>query len=194
METVIDWSKWPNDAELHLPNQQGTAECAVKFSDAGSVFFAYSKNVSWTQWAGENKESLLSRFKYTPKTWTGESLPPVGTVCEWAGCTFASEDPQEPDLHVGDQVTIIAHFKDGEFDLAAFTFNPNIHNAHRGSAWVNQGAHGCFRPIRKPEKIVDEEREKELQEFTHQIYCDVGMEPRDAELLFNRGYRKQVAT
>jgi hypothetical protein len=197
METVIDWSKWPEDAELHLPNQQGTAECAVKFSESGSVFFAYSKNFGWTKWAGENKESLLSRFRYTSRTWTGEGLPPVGTVCEWAGCTFAPEDPKEPDLHIGDQVTIIAHFKDGEFDLAAFTFNPQIHNPDRGTAWVSQGSHGCFRTIRTPEQIEAEER----KEFIENLAAELGGHwSEEAKLphrsmatyLYYAGYRKQV--
>lgn len=101
--------------------------------------------------------------------WNGEGLPPVGAVCVWDGCTFAAEDPKEPDLHVGDQVKIIAHFKDGDFDLAAFTFNPRIHNPDRGTAWVNQGAHGCFRPIRTPEQIEAEERENAACELYRTI-------------------------
>lgn len=92
--------------------------------------------------------------------WAKGSLPPIGSVVEWDGCTFAAEDPQEKDLHVGDQVTIIAHLKDGDFEIAAFTFNPSIHNAARGSVWVNQGARGCFRPVRTAEQVAAEEWDK----------------------------------
>ena len=92
--------------------------------------------------------------------WAKGSLPPIGSVVEWDGCTFAPEEPQEKDLRIGDQVTIIAHLKDGDFEMAAFTFNPKIHNQARGSIWVNQGAYGCFRPIRTAEQVAAEEREK----------------------------------
>ncbi len=129
--------------------------------------------------------------------WNGEGLPPVETVCEWAGCTFAPEDPEEPDLHVGDQVRVIAHFKDGEMDLAAFTFNPQIHNADRGTAWVNQGAHGCFRPIRTPEQIEAEERDKAIDELAGELGGHWSKEAKDpqrafAAYLYDIGYRKQV--
>jgi len=123
--------------------------------------------------------------------WNGEGLPPVGTVCEWAGCTFAPEDPKEPDLHIGDQVKIIAHFKDGELDLAAFTFNPQIHNPDRGTAWVNQGAYGCFRHIRTPEQIAAEERASQI-ELMADIFRDapqVGVQAGMAAL-YDAGYRK----
>lgn len=123
------------------------------------------------------------------KEWNGEGLPPVGTVCEWAGCTYAPEDPKEPDLHVGDQVKIIAHFKDGEFDLAAFTFNPGIHNSARGAAWVNQGSHGCFRPIRTPEQIAAEEREKAVRDML--LCLKSPLAEATAYDLYDAGYRKQ---
>jgi hypothetical protein len=92
--------------------------------------------------------------------WAKGSLPPIGSVVEWDGCIFAPEEPQEKDLHVGDQVTIIAHLKDGDFEMAAFTFNPKIHNSARGPIWVNQGAYGCFRPVRTAEQVAAEERDK----------------------------------
>ena len=132
--------------------------------------------------------------------WAKGSLPPIGSVVEWDGCTFAAEDPQEKDLHVGDQVTIIAHLKDGDFEIAAFTFKPSIHNPSRGSVWVNQGASGCFRPIRTAEQVAAEERDAKAKDLYLTInWNDVGSTwdslaaSRKADYLkaIDAGYRKE---
>ena len=134
---------------------------------------------------------VVGRANRTPE-WNGVGLPPVGMVCEWAGCTCAPEDPREPDLHVGDSVKIIAHFKDGDFDLAAFTFNPQVHNSARGSAWVNQGGPGCFRPIRTPEQIAAEEREAEVNRMVATVpMLDKGWARKVCYALYDNNYRKQ---
>lgn len=92
-----------------------------------------------------------------PPAWTGEGLPPVGTVCEFAG--FNPEETLPTDPRVGDQVTVIAHFMSGSFEVAAFTFYapPDFEYLQ-----VGQGAYGCFRPIRTPEQIAEEARIAEL--------------------------------
>ena len=134
---------------------------------------------------------VVGRANRTPE-WNGVGLPPVGMVCEWAGCTCAPEDPREPDLHVGDSVKIIVHFKDGDFDLAAFTFNPQVHNSARGSAWVNQGGPGCFRPIRTPEQIAAEEREAEVNRMVATVpMLDKGWARKVCYALYDNNYRKQ---
>lgn len=126
--------------------------------------------------------------------WTGEGLPPVGTVCEFNGGVFAPEDPWDPDLRVGDQVTIIAHFDGGNGDiLAAFTFRAR--NPDRGQFYVEQGRWGCFRPLRTPEQIAAEEREKAIDEMaeTARKATGFGTNLADMEALYDAGYRKQVA-
>jgi len=85
--------------------------------------------------------------------WNGEGLPPVGTVCEFDG--FNPEETLPTDPRVGDQVTVIAHFMSGSFELAAFTFHAPPEFKYLR---VAQGAYGCFRPIRTPEQIAAEER------------------------------------
>ena len=132
--------------------------------------------------------------------WDKGSLPPIGSVVEWDGCTFDPEEPQEKDLHVGDHVTIISHLKDGDFELAAFTFNPKIHNPNRGSIWVNQGTYGCFRPIRTAEQLAEEERDKARTDVLNAMTSKtMGFETEDqwqqrmkfvGEML-DMGYRKQ---
>lgn len=124
-----------------------------------------------------------------PEAWTGEGLPPVGTVCEFVGGTHCPEDPFDKDLKEGMKVTIIAHFKCGDFTLAAFTFDPE--NPDRGMVQVEQANFGCFRPIRTPEQIAEEQREKEILE----IMGASGLRARDgsrvvATALYEAGYRK----
>lgn len=161
----IDWSKAPEGATHWDSDMNNRVAGWMKLEDGVWYWWpakgAFSCPSKWH--ASLNQHMIKTEgFLERPAPWEGQGLPPIGTVCEWVGCTFAPEDPKEPDLHIGDQVTIIAHFKDGEFDLAAFTFNPQIHNPDRGTAWVNQGVHGCFRPIRTPEQIAEEARIAEL--------------------------------
>lgn len=183
---------WPDDCEAIEQDRRGS--CLYKVNGPAIATYVEVKasdadtaKVTKLQW--QAAVDALKDEKVVE--WNGEGLPPVGAVCEWAGCTFAPEDPKEPDLRIGDQVTIIAHFKDGEFDLAAFTFNPQIHNPSRGTAWVNQGAHGCFRPIRTPEQIASEKREADILEILHATGLrkrDGGMEV--AAAIYRAGYRK----
>lgn len=150
----------------------------------------------------DQASTLVTRFEWqaavdalnAPKVveWAKGSLPPIGSVVEWDGCTFAAEDPQEKDLHVGDQVTIIAHLKDGDFEIAAFTFNPSIHNAARGSVWVNQGARGCFRPRRTADQVAAEEREKAIKEMMqHGVDAGDSTIEYSCAAIYDAGYRKE---
>ena len=196
----IDWSKAPEGATHWDKGINNRVAGWMKLEDGVWYWWpaanAFSCPKKWH--ASLNQHMIQTEgFVERPAPWTGEGPPPVGTVCEWAGCTFAPEDPKEPDLHIGDHVTIIAHFKDGEFDLAAFTFNPQTHNPDRGTAWVNQGAHGCFRPIRTPEQIAAEERKKAHEELMHHIAGYMGRDnPHSADdglakYLLDHDYRKQ---
>lgn len=132
-----------------------------------------------------------------PTPWTGGGLPPVGTVCEFAGGTNSPEDPFDKDLKEGDEVTIIAHFKDGESELAAFTFNPR--NLSRGNACVEQGMHGCFRPIRTPEQIASDKRTSEIHALSDELAGYEGIDGVRARhhnmalYLIDQGYRKQAS-
>ena len=115
-------------------------------------------------------------------------------MCEFAGGTNCPEDPFDKDLKEGDEVTIIAHFKDGESELAAFTFNPR--NLSRGNACVEQGMHGCFRPILTPQQIAADERDKAIEGMIADTNILTGiMSDRRimAVQLYDAGYRKQSA-
>lgn len=140
-------------------------------------------------WSSFNEGYMPAYYAPIPlETWDGQGLPPVGTVCEFAGGTYSPEDPFDSDLREGDRVTIIAHFKDGDLDLAAFTFNPQVRNPDRGAACVEQGAYGCFRPIRTPEQIASEEREKAIEEM---CFAEETLTVKQAKALYEAGYRRQ---
>lgn len=130
--------------------------------------------------------------------WNGEGLPPVGTVCEFAG--FNPEETLPSDPIIGDRVTVIAHFKSGSIDVAAFTFfvPPEFEYLQ-----VAQGAYGCFRPIRTPEQIAADKRLHEIRNALTAINSKVHF-PNDlvrgnilaaaVEAMIDAGYRKQEAT
>lgn len=78
--------------------------------------------------------------------WAGEGLPPVGTVCEVA-------NPDQIDEWC--ECTVLAH--DGP--LAVFRANGDY-------PWLYDGTQaGNFRPLRTPEQIAAEEREKAIEEM-----------------------------
>lgn len=132
-----------------------------------------------------------------PEAWTGEGLPPVGTVCEFAG--FNPEETTFDDPSVGDKVTVIGHYLSGCVQVAAFTYNCA---SNFGSLNVSQGAQGCFRPIRTADQIAAEEREKAVAQMLEVIRArrfagDTPSNPKEealiaAEALYDAMYRKQV--
>lgn len=152
----IDWSKAPEGAEIYLPNQQGTSECFVMFR-GDEVHYAYRGMTRWTRWAGESKQTLLSRFKYSSKDWNGEGLPPVGTVCE------ALMPPRGLQLindeWVWRKVEVVKSGMPGaENECLVF----DVENT--APSWVDQ-----LRPIRTPEQIASQERDAALNEMIRRI-------------------------
>lgn len=116
-----------------------------------------------------------------PEEWTGEGLPPVGTVCErniarsaWCETTILAHS-------VGSRVC--AGFQDMAGQLG----------------W--SGDVGMFRPIRTPEQIAAEERADEIDSLTSTL-LRIGRETSQpnslcgaheiSRALYAAGYRKQV--
>ncbi len=153
-----DWSKAPQATHYTPGNPE---------EGLNAVYWRVIEGVTVKAWAVRSSGSIaeclsscafdLNRPDAIVKVWDGEGLPPVGTVCEFAG--FNPEETMPTDPRVGDQVTVIAHFMSGSFEVAAFTFY-----APPGFEYlqVAQGAYGCFRPIRTPEQIAEEARLAEL--------------------------------
>jgi hypothetical protein len=176
----IDWSLAPEGATHGRKTYSGIDW--YKIIDGDFFYLANSEH-----WDLAVTTMSMCEIRPAKKEWTGAGLPPVGTVCEFAGGAERPEDPFDKDLKEGMKVTIIAHFKSGDFTLAAFTFDPE--NPDRGMVQVEQGNFGCFRPIRTPEQIAAEEREKFISECGD--FASVTSDWRDVfGMMFDAGYRR----
>lgn len=106
---------------------------------------------------------------YGPKEWTGEGLPPVGTVCEMQNA-----------IGIWREVEIFAHFKGNVFGWdGGELINYFSNDPHE------------FRPIRTPEQIAAEERETELNRMVATVsMLDKGWARKVCAGLYDAGYRK----
>lgn len=119
-----------------------------------------------------------------PPAWTGEGLPPVGAVCE-----YRRGYVEQPYSYA--ECTVIAHFvgESGK-SLAAFAYV-----AHDGVVQLGRGMAELFRPIRTPEQIAAEDRDKAIEGMIADTNILTGiMSDRRimAGQLYDAGYRKQV--
>lgn len=124
-------------------------------------------------------------FEARPQdTWDGKGLPPVGTVCEWHG-----PNSDGPDGWVYTESKVVAYTDDGLFICM-----------QKPSFWpVVQRIDDCeFRPIRTPEQIAAEEREKAALEMAALMS---GHDDRSkdcfkvlGEILYDAGYRRQESS
>ena len=183
----IDLSKKPEGA-THINPHSGLW---VKCFGGNSGSYQFFRNGEWEMGFGCMSNSYLEIAQ--PEPWTGEGLPPVGTVCEFAG--FNPEETTFDDPAVGDKVTVIAHYLSGCVQVAAFTYNCA---SNFGSLNVAQGAHGCFRHIRTPEQIESDKRISEIHALSDELAGYEGVDGARARhhnmalYLVDQGYRKQV--
>lgn len=180
----IDLTKKP-DGATHINPHSGLW---IKCFGGNSGSYQFFKNGEWEMGFGCMSNSYLEIAQ--PEPWNGEGLPPVGVVCEFAG--FNPEETLPTDPRVGDQVTVIAHFMSGSFEVAAFTFYapPEFEYLQ-----VAQGAYGCFRPVRTPEQIAAEERRVEIKHIqaASVVNCGPYITESAAGAIYDAGYRKQVS-
>lgn len=123
-----------------------------------------------------------------PAPWSGEGLPPAGTVCEFISDMDDGSD-WHPQLRNGMRVEVIAHFNTGASDVAAFVFD------YDGTTrQVEQAVADCFRPIRTPEQIAAEERSKAIDAMCKECgYDGGGATYYTCAGLYDAGYRKNQA-
>lgn len=109
-----------------------------------------------------------------PALWTGTGLPPVGTVCEVDG----------------EKVFVVAHHMNGI--NAIYAEAPD-------SGLLYYGEPNEFRPIRTPEQIAAEEREKAYRGMIDDLAAVMGIsniDQRECDVLHalvDAGYRKTDA-
>lgn len=134
----------------------------------------------WYGFAGGKWHAItcpeVHRYQRIPTQWTGEGLPPVGTVCE---CNHS-----KPGVWM--EVEVVAHFNGGCSMVAAYTYK--IFGDNRQ---VAQAIADCFRPIRTPEQIAVEDRKNDIQEMMD-LFKEGKLGYFYAAGIYDAGYRKQV--
>lgn len=163
----IDWSKAPEGATHYAPAGKGLNErwFDMTTGELGSVWYE-------DQWHVINFSASRKDLIARPcAEWNGEGLPPVGTVCEWKEKTGFS--------WVKATVLFISE-------------SSVVMQREDGFEWQMLTKRTVFRPIRTPEKIAAEEREKFISEICGLLGWDASLEHsrRDAIKLFGAGYRK----
>lgn len=169
----IDWSKAPYDAEAGYLGTSAAYDAWYRRDGNGQVqqICPAAGFTVWTWMGGRTDFPVGAKLRPVPKSkWTGEGLPPVGTVCE---CKFAGQ----PDSH---------------FTRVTIRYISDKHAVLFGEVETSHNVVACvFRPIRTPEQVAAEEREKYLQEVGKLF------EPREpydsrtiGERMYDAGYRK----
>ena len=115
-----------------------------------------------------------------PPAWTGEGLPPVGTVCELHRDTYFEIEWQAVALLGVGQTK--AFFRDKE-----------------GHEWSRPLSELSFRPIRTPDQIAADERISEIHALSDELAGYEGIDGVRARhhnmalYLVDQGYRKQAS-
>ena len=167
----IDWSKAPAHATHWCP---GNARI-----EAGWIYQAGSEFYSC--YAGSSCEHIpvfpewrKSRLIPRPSPWSGEGLPPVGTVCEIA----------PPYRNHGSKVRVLCH---DEGDAICRL----IEGDELGD--IRQYMASEVRPIRTPEQIAAEQKKVAIEQTIKDLKAVNGCGFYSiAEDLYDAGYRKQV--
>lgn len=135
MSTEIDWSKAPEGATHFDPD---SSDMCWEKHVGGSTYAWSNTNSKWYGYRCTDEHRLIARV--LPE-WSGEGLPPIGTVCEWRDDEAASW--QKVEVRYLSKHTALLHFPgDGDGDTEG-AFSPSC----------------CqFRPLRTPEQIAAEER------------------------------------
>lgn len=166
----IDWSKAPEGcigAFARIIGNQRTA------------FFVFSKRpsdyMSREGYKGEGEDGsyhVFSEFwEWLDKPWDGQGLPPVGTVCEYRHMIWPEYRPCEI-RYISEESLVV-------YDDAQEQF-------YRTCDML-------FRPIRTPEQIAADEREKAVGDMAMSIQ-GVPYQYPTLYALYDAGYRRQESS
>ncbi len=94
-------------------------------------------------------KSQIAFQKHRPAPWSGEGLPPVGTVCEYQrnDVSYRQEWVKVTPKYFGKEMVVLEHSASGE-------------------EYVEQAASCVFRPTRTPEQIAAEELKAAIDEMS----------------------------
>lgn len=180
----IDWSKAPEGATHH-----NHARCSPWLRDGERP--AYFHDGEWVEYTSPDAgRALINEVYSVPRpaaaravpAWTGTGLPPVGTVCE--ACWTS------PDEYY--QIKVLAH-DDGKavYRWQTGPGSGELSESEGGIHGEFSKPHPKFRPIRTPEQIAAEEREKAIAEIERVATAGEDSGKRWSEALYDAGYRRQ---
>ncbi|MCV0161016.1 hypothetical protein KUC47_13595 [Pseudomonas aeruginosa] len=161
----IDWSKAPEGA-----NKAGFTgpDNYLQFYRIPGMFGDYDYWSDGRGWLGSNFPTCANQLFERPAKveWDGKGLPPVGAKCLTDRNDFLRE------------VTILCHGK-----TRTFVFD---HVSQEEICLVLKDR--VFLPIRTPEQIAAEEREKAIEEM---CFAEETLTVKQAKALYEAGYRRQ---
>lgn len=178
---IIDWSKAPDWAQELATNPYNEK---AWLGDEGYSYLVGNGGV--VPWSHETAfaRTAFKNIEYRPEPWTGEGLPPVGTLCD-------AEIYDGKGKLVWAESLIIHHHPHHSNSAAIAHGNGQL------LAWASK-----FRPIRTPEQIAADNRLHEIRNALSAINSKVNF-PNDlvrgnilaaaVEAMIDAGYRKQVA-
>lgn len=166
----IDWNTAPEGATHWEPGGPEFAEGWMM--KLGNKWFYWSEGEGSYRWIHGYMSCNVSAereatFEARPQeAWDGQGLPPVGTNCE-----YRSSDGWlqcEVVAHRNNAAVVLGHLYEADFvprqDL---------------------------RPIRTPEQIAAEEREKAIEEM---CFAEETLTVKQAKALYEAGYRRQESS
>lgn len=177
----IDWRKAPAWAVAHGLHETGFGIKEFWLGETQHQNLEHAKSFPYgggDPSCGSFHNSRRASFSYVtprPAPWTGEGLPPAGTVCE-AMLPSAG--------HQWVEVLVVWHHPELEGSAAV------VHGGGRLVGWSS-----AFRPIRTPEQIEAEERQAFIADAVFATDSETPVEWRKAVFgeLYDLGYRKKVA-
>ena len=173
--TDIDWNTAPEWATHYGPENDSYCESWYRVADGKIVEFAEVGSAIGIRQPANQGECFYHPIEDLIALWTGEGLPPVGTVCEWkgthggywVGCEVVALSQSQFVLRHSDS----SKYRPGQFEV--FSADP---------------VQIQFRPIRTPEQIAAEKRSKAIRE----IQADLDVPLRIAIRAYEKGYRKEA--
>lgn len=172
----IDWSKAPEGVKGFHPQVNGYTDHWVKWCSNGDNWFCVVgfESGGWVRASTPMHQNYMAGIVVRDQQsneWNGSGLPPVGTVCEYLGAHQYNEW-SEVKIFAAWQNLVFVDFADG---------------------WRQEGNPQRFRPLRTPEQIAAEERDKAISQMIEDTNILTGiMSDRRgmAGQLYDAGYRK----
>lgn len=177
----IDWSKAPYDATHYLPECEEWFECWVKEGHNWRVNHDNDWRINKLSETDERRSHLLIP---RPPAWDGTGLPPVGTVCELSERVLLADEEDARWFDAGTMVEVggSATFKGASGPVCAICVCGDHHTATVSET--------LLRPIRTPEQMAAEEREKAVAAIKAIADAAIYRGESAAAAVYDAGYRK----